>query len=107
MRKEGPMPVELYYAPINEAATIPLDELLKSLSEAGLPCRIEAESEETFWIILDGHESTLLATVKDGQFVFGTMAFSLEDDTTVIDRVAEVMLQAGYSAGDDSAYGDD
>ena len=42
------MPIELYYAPMNEAATIPLDELLKELTAAGLPCKVEPESEDMF-----------------------------------------------------------
>ena len=100
------MPIELYYAPINEAATIPLDELLKELTAAGLPCKVEPESEDMFWVLLDGHESTLLASVKDGHFVFATFAGSLKDDTTVMDKLDVVMLKAGYSAGDDSNLAD-
>ena len=97
------MSVELYFAPINESATITLDELLKELSANGLPCKIEPESENTFWVVLDDHESTLFASVNGGQFVFGTFEYSLEDDTELIDRVHEVMFKAGYSAGEDPA----
>jgi hypothetical protein len=100
------MPIELYYAPINEAAAIPIDELLKELTAAGLPCKVEPESEDMFWVLLDGHESTLLASVRDGLFVFATFAGSLKDDTTVIDKLDVVMLKAGYSAGDDSNLAD-
>ena len=96
------MPVELYYAPVNESATISLDELLKDLSAAGLPCKIETESEDSFWVVLENHESTLLASVNGDQFVFGTFEYSLKDDTEVMDRVHDVMLKAGYSAGEDS-----
>ena len=96
------MSVEVYYAPVEETATISLDELVKELSATGLPGKIEPESEDTFWVVLDDHESSLLASVRDGQFVFGTFQYSLKDDTTVIDRVDEVMLKFGYSAGEDS-----
>ncbi len=96
------MSVEAYYAPIEETATISLDELVKELSASGLPAKIEPESEDTFWVVLDDHESSILASVRDGQFVFGTFQYSLKDDTTVMDRVHEVMLKAGYSAGEDS-----
>jgi hypothetical protein len=81
--------------------------LLKELSAAGLPCEVEPESEDMFWVLLDHHESTLLASVKDGRFVFATFACSLNDDTTVIDKVDEVMLNAGYSAGDNSSFVED
>lgn len=97
------MPIELYYAPIDEAATIPLDELMKELTAAGLPCNVEPESEDMFWVLLDGHESMLLASVRDGHIVFATFACSLKDDTTIMDKVDGVMLKAGYSAGDDSS----
>ncbi len=100
------MSIELHYAPTNEAATISLDELLDELTAAGLPCKVEPESEDMFWILLDGHESTLLASVKDGRFVFATIAYSLNDDTTVMDRLDAVMLKAGYSAGEDSDLAD-
>lgn len=100
------MPIELYYAPINEVATIPLDELLEELTGAGLPCKVEPESEDMFWVLLDGHESTLLASVRDGRFVFATFAYSLNDDTTVMDKLDGVMLKAGYSAGDDGNVAD-
>jgi hypothetical protein len=97
------MPVEVYYAPIIEAATITLDDLLKELTAAGLPCKVEPESAEIFWVVLDDHESTLLASVNGGHLVFGTFEYSLEDDTTVMDKVNEVMLKSGYSAGEDSS----
>jgi hypothetical protein len=101
------MAIELYYAPINEAATIPFDELLKELTAAGLPCKVELESEDMFWVLLDGHESSLLASVRDGHLVFATFGVSLKDDTTIVDKLDVVMLKAGYSAGDDRDLADD
>lgn len=100
------MPIELYYAPINETDTILLDELLKELTAAGLPCKVEPDSEEMFWVLLDGHESTLLATVRDGHCVFATFAYSLDDETTIMDNLNAVMLRAGCSAGDESDVAD-
>ena len=66
----------------------------------------EPDSEEMFWVLLDGHESTLLATVRDGHCVFATFAYSLDDETTIMDNLNAVMLRAGYSAGDESDVAD-
>ncbi len=63
------MAVELYYVPINETATISLDELLKQLTAAGLCCRIEPEAERMFWVVLNEHESCILASVKQRRSV--------------------------------------
>ena len=93
--------IELYYVPINETATISLDELLKQLTAAGLCCRIEPEAERMFWVVLNEHESCILASVDGGQFVFGTFEISPKDDLSVIDTVNEVLFRAGYSAGED------
>lgn len=101
------MPIELCYAPINETATISLDELLKELEAAGLPCNVEPDSEGMCWVLPDGHESTLLASLRDGHLVFGTFAYSMNDNTSVMDKIDLVMLKAGYSAGDDGGAADD
>jgi len=92
------MSVELYYAPVIEAETISLDELVERFSAGGLFCHLEPEAEDMLWIVLDDHESNLLASVKGDQFVFATFYMATQDDLSVAEIVDEVMIRAGYSA---------
>jgi hypothetical protein len=93
--------MELYYAPVDETTTISLEALVSRLTESGLDCDIEPESEGMFWIAFEGCETAMLAWVTGGQFVFGTLQFAVRDDPQLVDTVDKVMQQAGHSAGED------
>ncbi|HEY2155179.1 MAG TPA: hypothetical protein VGH33_06085, partial [Isosphaeraceae bacterium] len=62
----------------------------------------EPDSEGMSWVVFEGHESALLASVVEGQFVGGTLQVAHEDDPSVIDRIDAALREAGYSAGDES-----
>jgi hypothetical protein len=93
--------MELYYAPVDETTTISLEALVSRLTESGLNCKIQPESEGMFWIAFKGCEAAMLASVTGGQFVFGTLQVALRDDPQLVDTVDKVLQQAGYSAGED------
>jgi hypothetical protein len=92
--------MELYYGPVDEAATISLEALVTRLSESGLDCTIEPESEGMFWVVFESFETAMLASVEGGQFVFGTLQVATRDDPAVVYGVDRVMQAAGYSAGE-------
>ncbi len=95
------MSVEIFYAPIADVVTIPFDDLVIRLSEAGFTCKVEPETENMIWITFDNLDSSLLASVTAGQFVFGTLHASLtEEGASVVERVHAVMQGSGYSGSD-------
>jgi hypothetical protein len=98
------MPCELYYAPVNEASTVSLDELIRHLSDAGLPCKLRPEAENTSWVVLEGHESALRASVKENHLFLGALQPSRRDDSSVVAKLDAVLREAGYSTGEDSEY---
>ena len=69
-----------FYAPIADVVTIPFDDLVIRLSEAGFTCKVEPETENMIWITFDNLDSSLLASVTAGQFVFGTLHASLTEE---------------------------
>jgi hypothetical protein len=93
--------MELYYAPVDETATISLEELVSRLSDSGFVCTIEPDSEGMYWIAFGGHETAMLATVTGSQFVFGTLQVAAQDDPALVDVVERVLQGAGYSAGEE------
>ena len=92
------MSIEFYYAPTNDAKRLPLAQLADKFAAAGLPCKIEAEGENMFWLGFEPHESNILASVEDGAFVFGTFYIHGDDPPSVPETVERVMQSIGFSA---------
>jgi len=98
------MPVEMYYAPTKRAQKVSLKELAEKLQATGLPCKIEPEAENMFWLVFDGMASNMLASVEEGVFVFGTFNFAGEDPTTVPETMERTMQAIGFSADEGDEY---
>jgi hypothetical protein len=75
-------------------------EIVESLAKAGLPC---AEQPDQFghWLVLEGYESALDLTLKDGVATGASFRFATEDDEKVIQKVASVFKSFGWSVSDD------
>ena len=96
------MSLESYYAPTKDAPRVTLAEVAEKFAAAGLPCTIEPEAEDTFWLAFEPHESDILASVEDGAFVFGTFHFNGDDPPSVPETVERVMQSLGFSADEDA-----
>jgi hypothetical protein len=96
--------IEPSFAPIDDNVTISLDVLIRRLTDSGLACKIEPESENMHWVVFKGYESALLASVNDGQFVFGTLHTAIRDSPSLVERVDAVMRSCGYSAGEEQEF---
>jgi hypothetical protein len=99
------MPIEITYAPVQDSVTITFDDLLAALSDAGLIWKTEPEGEDMHWVVFTDHDSALLASVIDRQFVFGTLHASVNEDPSLVERVDAVMTRLGYSGGDEDEFG--
>jgi hypothetical protein len=103
---EVTMSVELFYAPIDDSLTITLEDLLGRLSAAGLPCAVEPDAKGMCWVVLEGHESTLLASLDGPTFLGGTLQLASEDDPGIVETIDAVLRAAGYAAGDEAVEDD-
>jgi len=92
---------ELYYAPTAAAAPITLAELRQLFLEAGLPCELEPDSEETCWIAFEPHETSIYAGVIDGKVTLATLGIIPEDDPRVLQTIEKVMQSIHFSADED------
>lgn len=68
--------------------------------EAGLPCT-EHPDQSGHWLVLDGYESSLDVTLKDGVVTGANFRFATQDDEAVIQKVADVFKSFGWSVSDD------
>lgn len=98
------MAIESYYAPTATAQRLSLTRIVELISAAGLPCKAEPEAENMFWIVFDGWESNVLASVEDDIFVFGTFNLAMDDSPSVAQTFDEVMQSIGFSADEGDDY---
>jgi hypothetical protein len=89
------LPIEISYAPVQDSVTVTFDDLLAAFSDAGLNWKNELEGEGMHWVVFIAHDSALLASVIDRQFVFGTLHASFKDDPSLVERVDAVMIRLG------------
>ena len=77
------MSVDIFvYAPIADVVTIPFDDLVIRLSEAGFTCKVEPETENMIWITFDNLDSSI-CRLRDRWPVpvFGTLHASLTEES--------------------------
>lgn len=94
---------EIYYAAAVESQKLSLEQLAERFAAAGLPCKIEPEAENMYWLAFESRQSNVLASVEDGKFVFGTFNFCHDDPSSVAEIVDEVLTSVGFSADDEPA----
>src|ERR1051325_10925827 len=98
------MSVEICYAPTKKAANITLDALKEHFTAEGLPCTIEPEGSLS-WLALDGFESAVLVSIKDGLAVFSPLHLDISsDDPSVAESVERVFQALEWSAEEDADY---
>ena len=96
------MAYELYiYPPNNVAPTATPQSVVAAFTSAGFSC-IEQPDEFGHWLVLDGVESALDLTVKDGIVTGAGFRFASEDDELVVQRVADVFKSVGFLVSDDA-----
>jgi len=94
------MAYELYIYPPTDATTTIPQSIVAAFASAGLPCS-EQPDEFGHWLVLDGVESALDLTIKDGVVIGACFRFASEDDDSVIQRVADVFKSVGFLVSDD------
>jgi hypothetical protein len=95
------MAYELYiYSPSGAPQSVTPYAVVAAFIAAGLPCT-EQPDEFGHWLVLDGVESALNLTIKDGVVTGGGFRFVTEDDESVIQRVADVFKSVGFLVSDD------
>ena len=95
------MAYELYiYLPNGAPQAVTLQTVIGAFAAAGLPC---AEQPDPFghWLVLDGIESALNLTIRDGVVTGAGFRFVTEDDESVVQRVADVFKSVGFLVSDD------
>ena len=95
------MPVDIYYAPLEDALPVTFADAQQRFAAAGIPCSVEPEVEEMRWLVFPGYETTILASTKGDQFVFATVQATFDEDPAFMSRVEEVFQAMGFSAGED------
>ena len=95
---------EICYAPLSGSKRLSLQEVASLFTKAGLPCTIEPEGENMFWLVFNGSESNILASVESGAFVFGTFNYGPDDPVNVVEKVEEVMQSIGFSSEEGADY---
>ena len=95
------MAYELYIYPPNDVTpTATPKSILAAFTSAGLPCT-EQPDEFGHWLVLEGVESALDLTVKDGVVTGAGFRFALEDDEAVVQRIIDVFKSIGFLVSDD------
>ena len=95
------MAYELYIYPPNDAQqTVTPQAVVAAFVAAGLPCA-EQPDQYGHWLVLDGIESALDLTLKDGIVTGAGFRFATEDDESVVQRVADVFKRVGFLVSDD------
>src|SRR3954469_18660279 len=95
------MAYELYiYTPEGVEPSGTPESVVRAFASAGIPCAEEPD-EFGHWLVLDGIESALDLTTKDGGVTGANFRFVTEDDDSVIQRVADVFKGLGFLVSDD------
>ena len=95
------MAYELYIYPPNGAkATATPETIVAAFASAGLPCS-EQPDQFGHWLVLDGSESALNLTIKDGVVIGAGFRFASEDDESLVQKVADVFKSVGFQVSDD------
>jgi hypothetical protein len=98
------MSAEIYYAPKEGAAPVAFAEAQQRFSAAGLPCSIEPEAPDMHWLVFEPRETTILASTKDGHFVFATVHASFDEQPRFIEQLDAVLQSMGFSADESEEY---
>jgi len=95
------MAYELYiYPPEGVPQNLTPQAVAAAFVAAGLPC-IEQPDQFGHWLVLEGIESTLDLTVKDGIVTFAGFRYVTADDMSIAQRVADVFKSMGLLVSDD------
>ena len=95
------MAYELYiYLPNDLTPTATSQAVIAAFTSAGLPCK-EQSDQFGHWLVLDGLESALDLTIKDGVVTGAGFRFAMEDDEAVVQKVADVFKKLGFLVSDD------
>jgi len=95
------MAYELYiYPPNGVASTLTPQSVVAAFASAGLPVTEEPD-QFGHWLVLNGVESALDLTIKDGVVTGAGFRFASEDDESVVQRVADVCKSVGFLVSDD------
>ena len=97
------MPVDIYYAPQDESRTPALSDVQRRLSEAGIDCTLERDSDasEMQWFVFEPKSTTTIcATIKDGRVVFATVHAAYDDEPGFGETLDRVLADMGLFSED-------
>ena len=77
------------------------NQIKTSIPEWRLECYFTCHLKS---ILLQPSETTILASTKDGHFVFATIEASFDEDPAFIDRLDSVLQSMGFSADESEEF---
>lgn len=94
------MAYELYIFPPEGAPGIAAQAILEAFGKVGITCKEEPD-EHGHWLVLEGHESALDLTIKDGIATGAGFRYTTSDDPAVVEKVAGAFKSIGWLVSDD------
>ncbi len=97
------MAYELYIFPPEGASGVPTQTVVEAFRKAGVSC-IEQPDDDGHWLVLDGFESALDLTIKEGVATGAAFRLVTKDDPSVIEKVAAAFKSIGWQVSDDEGF---
>jgi hypothetical protein len=94
------MAYELYIFPPEGAKGLEPVVIVEAFTKAGFVCSEEVD-DFGHWVVLEGRESSLNLTIKDGVATGAGFRYSPEDDSSLVESVAETFKSIGWLVSDD------
>jgi len=95
---------EICFSATKKAPGISLETLQKELHSAGMPCTVERESADTYWLVFEPHEATIYASTRSEKVVFATLNPGRDDEPDVLETIASLMKSLGFSVDKEGDY---
>lgn len=93
------MAYELYICPPDGTAGLPSRRVLEAFAKMGIRCTAESD-DDGHWLVLEGYESALDLTIKDGLATYAGLRLAMADDPSLVEKVAEAFKSIGWQVYD-------
>jgi len=97
------MAYELYIFPPEGDPGIPAQAIVEAFGKSGVSCT-EQPDDDGHWLVLDGFESALDLTIKDGVATGAAFRLVTSDGPAVVEKVADAFKSIGWQVSDDEGF---
>lgn len=97
------MGYELFIFPPEGGAGVPSEKIVEAFGKSGIRCT-EQPDDYGHWLVLDGIESVLDLTIKDGFATYAGFRYAMTDDPTVAEMVTAVFKSLGWQVSDEEGF---